>query len=248
MAAEHNLISASQYARLMKIKKKLDDESNNKKKDLLTDTKKDELKDRPRDTGKDDSSHGTDEKPIGDAYHEANLEDNTAFDNFKDSKGQTVKDMDMSLDVKESGTNVKDVVDDGKHLRDKSIDDKSDVKPHVKRKRVKYDNIETVVAQFSDALRRKVKRLIIYMFRFGRDISIEDGILSYKKEKLGSVVPLIKSLFGVTPPLPGVGKLRRVLFILSVPSDLFTLSTNERKQIDKYQKEQKNDPIDWIKY
>ena len=243
MAADHNLIPASQYARLMKLQKKLDDESNNKK-DLLTDTKKDELMDTSV-KSKDDISNRANNNDFGDGHQEDNLENNSDFGDSKDNNGPTVKDKDMALDVTEKEGTLKN---DDKNVGVLAIDAKKDVKPRVKRKRVKYDNIESVVEQFGDALRRKVKRLIIYMFRFGRDISLENGILIYKKEKIGDVVQLIKSLFGVTPPLPGVGKLRRLLFILSVPSDLFTLSTNERKQIAQAQKANKAAPIDWLKY
>ena len=217
MAAEHNLIPAAQYARLMKIQKQLDDESNAKKKTQDTSSKGDisDAKETDDIKAQDDMTFGAGSKDV-----QAKVVDNSNDD----------------LNITEDIDNeVKNELPDIKRLKRK-------------RKPVKQENLEDIVVQFSDALRNKVKRLMTYMFRFGRDISLKDGSLYYKNEQIGDVVKLIKSLFGVIPKMPGVGRLRRLLFILSVPSELFTLSTSERKEIAKLQKSNNSDSIDWIKY
>ena len=113
------------------------------------------------------------------------------------------------------------------------------------------DVIEDIADNFKQPLRRKVKRLIVYMFKFGRDIELKYGDLYYKNELLGDVVKLIKSLFDVIPRIKGLRKLRRVLFVLSVPSELYTLSAKERNVVSSEESIKVDggvSKLDWLKY
>lgn len=245
MAAEHNLIPAAQYARLMKIQKQLDDNNNShKKKVTQTPTKEngalssdDKDNDKTDDPSNDMHASGGDDVGSGEVSNHVDT-------------GETKEGKIAEPDHKKADS-LSDTDNNNKNNNDEDLDlpDIPRITTKRKRKAIKKENIEDIVVQFSGRLRNKVKRLIVYMFRFGRDITIKKGLLFYKTEQIGDVVKLVKSLFGVGPKLPGVGRLRRLLFILSVPSELFTLSTSERKEMGHLEKShEKKDPIDWIKY
>ena len=246
MAAEYNLIPAAEYDKLMKVQKKLDTENNASKKHLTVDEKETLGEDK-------DNTPRKHDKDNTDGANDAN-------DNDTDPDEHP---MDIDTDIHH---NV-DIKKNGDKKRRKKVNDNVDndmgkngnLKPKHKRKHatpVKFENIptedvEAIVGQFNDLLKKKVKRLITYIFKFGRDIKLDKGILYYKTDGIGDVVKLIKSLFGVIPPMKGLRKLRKVLFILSVPSDLYILSTSERKKMGEnytFDKEANPFKIDWLKY
>jgi hypothetical protein len=258
MAAEYNLISAPQYDRLMKLQKKMDGENNASKKHLLGDEKE-----TPSEHGVKRFSNDKALRVQQDVHGPHGLD---KIDGSDDNGSDGDRPMDTNAVSNNDNGARKTHTKVAHSVRDivvgKKVDGVADgnVKSKHKRKEsspVKFENVpadvvEGIVEQFNDLLKKKVKRLISYMFKFGRDITLDKGILYYKKGAVGDVVKLIKSLFGVIPPMKGLRKLRKVLFILSVPSDLYILTTSERKKLaEKYSfdKEETNPfKIDWLKY
>jgi hypothetical protein len=256
MAGEYNLISAAQYDKLMKLQKKLDSDNNAGKKHLLVDEKETVAQDDNNDTSE-DSPPRIKQRP-----GTVSVEDNVDQPSVNDSDNEHVMDTTPTVQRKINTDNNNKIKTKEKARVDVdnvTVKKAKDVLRKHKRKQdtpakfenVPTDDIEGIVQQFNDLLKKKVKRLITYMFKFGRDIKIEKDILYYKTDMIGNVVKLIKSLFGVIPPMKGLNKLRKVLFILSVPSDLYILSTSERKKMsEKYTFDKEANPfkIDWLKY
>jgi hypothetical protein len=239
MAAEYNLLSAPQYDKLMKLQKKLDEENNGTKNYVLP---------GEENNAKDIDMPQKDNKTvkINNDYSKNDISDKVdGVDNDISSQDGPAILNDTAI-----APDAKDILPKRGKVKQKKeniiANNQGALSP---------DNIEGIVEQFNKPLKRKVKRLIIYMFKFGRDIALKDGILYYKNDIVGDVVKLIKSIFGITPTIPGVRKLRRVLFILSVPVALFTLSTAERKKLADFKGLAKSNnssdgaaSLDWLDY
>jgi hypothetical protein len=259
MASEYNLISAAQYDKLMKIQSKLDNDNINGKQHLQTNNTSD--------------TYVTKEKvdnqlPEHEAYEETISKNKTLVkDNIKSTPNNNINNSQDTTLQKTQNSSNKDIGNEGavfisnevrRKRRASSEIEEGGVKNKFKRQRknkepiklskLSNEHVDAIVAQFNNTLKRKVKRLVVYIFKFGRDISLQNDILYYKKDKIGDVVKLIKSLFEVTPPVKGLRKLRRLLFILSVPSELFTLSTTERTQIAKGATVGNKNTIEWLDY
>jgi hypothetical protein len=251
MAAEYNLIPAHQYDKLMKIQQKMDNDVNR--------------------THTTQSNIGGDNDMLADK--EGGKELTMIPDNVKPPKNNDMLNVNLEREDKidKNDSDVTDIIVSDKQdkvdvfsakgetiNKDKAmiVDKKKlNITSKLRHKGRRYmlsqdDVIEDITEHFHHPLRRKVKRLITYIFKFGRDIELKEGNLYYKNAVLGDVVKLIKSLFGVIPHMKGVRKLRRVLFILSVPSELYTLSTKERNTTNAKNKkdEDKKDKIEWLKY
>ena len=239
MATEYNLIPIHQYDKLMKLQTKMDNEANNSKK-LLPNLRK--------------SNNGEDVQ-----NKEIKSKELSTVAGVKETREEAEEikmvDNDNSLDINDSdiehGKDTSNITSVKKQPLNNSKLKKKLVNIKATRYGTVHDHaIEAIAEQFNQPLKRKVKRLIVYMFKFGRDIELKDGVLFYKNDVLGDVVKLVKSLFGVNPPMKGLRKLRRVLFILSVPSELYTMSTKERTVMAAESKTVEGDSskIDWLRY
>lgn len=242
MAAEYNLIPAAQYDRLMKLQQKLDNDKNNAKEHLKLADVTDDAKDNEKKEVTDMDTNGgvIEQQPPGNKANENGRDNGGHSKDATDSTGKAESQVQIASDKdkdKDKDGPIKDVFKWEKR--------KKTVTP-IKLAKISSDNVDEIVSHFAGVLKKKVKRLVVYLFKFGRDIDLKHGALYYKKKKLGGVVLLLKSLFEVIPIIPGLKSLRKLFFILSVPSDLFILTTTERAEIDK--NKTAGNKIEWLKY
>jgi hypothetical protein len=250
MASEYNLIPVRLYDKLMKIQKKIDTEAN----EVKIDGKIDRVDNKEHTSTGDNGSNITDKKHIEELSTETGRSNTKHLDipNIDADHNDKTRDIsNINNSTKRTHSKRKDLTYKAK-VDKKSLNITSKLK-HKGRNHMpaQDDVIEDIADNFKQPLRRKVKRLIVYMFKFGRDIELKYGDLYYKNELLGDVVKLIKSLFDVIPRIKGLRKLRRVLFVLSVPSELYTLSAKERNVVSSEESIKVDggvSKLDWLKY